>query len=74
LRKLAAFTGVGFYRIAQRAEAAGGGGVGLHAGATAVLVRKGRADFTLGTRTMLLPDIGDSRIWVVPVTAGVRVH
>ena len=72
--RLSFSAGVGLYSVANRAEADGGDGIGLHAGATTVLMRSGRTAFTLGLRTLLLPDIGDSRIWVVPITAGVRVR
>ena len=72
--RLALSAGIGVYRVASRAQAVGGDGFGVHAGATAVLVRRGRAAFTIGLRAMLLPDIGDSHIWALPLTAGVRLR
>lgn len=72
--RLSLSAGAGLYSVAPRRETGGGDGIGFHAGATTVLTRRGRIAFTLGLRTLLLPDIGDSRIWVVPITAGIRVR
>jgi hypothetical protein len=72
--RLALNAGVGFYRVAHRGEAAGGDGFGVHAGGTVVLMRRGSTDITLGLRAMLLPDIAGSRIRLVPLSAGIRVH
>lgn len=62
--------GVGGYRIARRAQAAGGTGVGYEVGVN----RIGPGFVTYGARVVLVPSIAGSRMWMLPVTMGLRTR
>lgn len=66
--------GVGYYRVEDRAQAAGRSGIGFHAGGGTVLVRSSHAALTLDARFILMPNMQDTRLWLMPLSAGVRFH
>lgn len=62
--------GVGRYRIARRTEAGGGAGAGYHV----VVTRFGPGAVTADVRLILVPSIAGARMWVLPVTVGLRTR
>jgi hypothetical protein len=66
--------GMGFYRVEDRAQAPGRSGIGFHAGGATVLMRSSHAALTLDARFILMPSMQGTRIWLMPLSAGVRFH
>jgi hypothetical protein len=66
--------GMGFYRVEDRAQAPGRSGIGFHAGGATVLMRSSHTALTLDARVILMPSMQGTRIWLMPLSAGVRFH
>jgi hypothetical protein len=64
--------GGGLYRLAYRKGLSSEAAAGFHMGLTGRLARFSDADLVVGARALLLPQLSRSRIWVVPLTAGLR--
>ncbi len=64
--------GLGAYHVASRASAPGGTSIGLHGGLQRVVARTAFGSVLVDARVLLLPSIGGSRMWMVPVSAILR--